>query len=184
MEDMRRMIAAVPGVHEIKTNDAIGTMTVLYDPRRHDELKALLAATAPPPEPAKPSGPHIEDLSHLDTMLEKEAEFLSAHSHTAAALIGSVSRLDQEIKRATGNAVDLKLIGPLALAVAVFLELGVAAATPVWLTLGLFSVNHFIELHTPPSDVDPPPAPSSGDGSSVPPPTPPARPRRKIRRFP
>jgi hypothetical protein len=27
-----------------------------------------------------------------------------------------------------------------------FIEIGATAATPVWVTIGLFSMNHFIEL--------------------------------------
>jgi len=110
-------------------------------------------------------------------MLEREAEFLASHSHTATAVMDGVKRLDLEIKKATNNAVDLKVIGPLVLAAGAFMELGIAAATPVWLTLGLFSFNHFIELHTPHPDGD-----SEGSSEAAPPPRP--RPRRKNPRFP
>jgi hypothetical protein len=85
-------------------------------------------------------------------MIEKEAEFLASHSHTAEALFKFGRQVDHEVKKATGNTVDLKVLTPLALAIAVFLELGASAATPVWLTLGLFSFNHFVELHTHPAD--------------------------------
>ncbi len=35
---------------------------------------------------------------------------------------------------------------PLGLAAVTFIEIGATAATPVWVTIGLFSLNHFIEL--------------------------------------
>jgi hypothetical protein len=192
MEEMRRMISALPGIEEITTNESIGTMTVLYDQRRHRELQVMLSSfvaaqpRAPKAQPAAGNGaaegsPHLGDLDHIDTMLEREAEFLASHSHTAQALFEGVAHVDQEIKRLTGNAVDLKVILPAALAVGVFLELGIAAATPVWLTLGLFSFNHFVELHTPPPEPKTPAEKSNGHSH---PHTHPPHLRRKLRRFP
>jgi hypothetical protein len=37
----------------------------------------------------------------------------------------------------------------LALAVATFAGVGATAATPMWVTLALFALNHFIEMQTP-----------------------------------
>ena len=53
-------------------------------------------------------------------------------------------------KKATGNSVDLKVLLPLGLAVVTVVEIGAAAATPVWVTISLFSLNHFIELQAHP----------------------------------
>ena len=83
-------------------------------------------------------------------MIEHEAEFLAEHSDFAKAIFDWVNALDRSVKRATNNSIDFKVIAPLVLAVGAFLELGVTASTPVWLTLGLFSFNHFVDLHIPP----------------------------------
>jgi len=81
-------------------------------------------------------------------MLNNEAEFLSSHSHSAKMLFDMLRKFDVGLKRATDNNADLKVLAPLGLAVYAFLELGFEAATPVWLTLGVFSFNHFVTLHT------------------------------------
>ena len=81
-------------------------------------------------------------------MLNKEAEFLSSHSHSAKVLFDMLRKFDAGLKNATDNNIDLKVLAPLGLAVYAFLELGFEAATPVWLTLGVFSFNHFVTLHT------------------------------------
>ena len=40
----------------------------------------------------------------------------------------------------------------MALAGFTFLEIGAAAATPMWVTLAIFSLNHFVELHAHDAD--------------------------------
>jgi hypothetical protein len=54
---------------------------------------------------------------------------------------------DRHLKRATNNNIDLKILIPIGLAAFTFLEIGAAAATPMWVTLVIFSLNHFVELH-------------------------------------
>ena len=57
-------------------------------------------------------------------------------------------KVDRELKLASGNTIDLKLLLAGGLAVYTFFEIGADAATPMWVTLALFSLNHFAELHT------------------------------------
>jgi hypothetical protein len=65
-----------------------------------------------------------------------------------------VKQLDKDIKRSTNNNLDLKIMVPVALAGVTFLEIGAAAATPMWITLAIFSLNHFVELHAHDADED------------------------------
>jgi hypothetical protein len=46
----------------------------------------------------------------------------------------------------TNNVVDLKIGLAGGIIALTLLELGATAATPVWLTLGVFTLNHFVEL--------------------------------------
>jgi hypothetical protein len=55
--------------------------------------------------------------------------------------------LDRELKLGTGNNIDLKVVLAAGLAGYTFLLVGAEAATPMWVTLALFSLNHFVELH-------------------------------------
>jgi hypothetical protein len=147
LEEIRNSLCSVAGVRKVKVNESLGTVTIHYDHRHHDELHKYLTTETPEQKVTLTACPSLSDLSKVDEMLTHEVEFLAGHSHAAQALLKYVDKLDQGIKRATGNSVDLKVIAPLALAVGAFTELGVTAATPVWLTLGLFSFNHFIDLH-------------------------------------
>jgi len=164
LEEIKRSLDPVPGVSEVTVNEAIGTVTVIYDPKRHPDFHAHLNTSEGshqdtiqlPPAPSK-SGP-VTEVDEAVEMLEKEAEFLASHSHSAKVIFESLKKLDAELKKATNNNLDLKVLTPLALAVYAFMELGLEAATPVWLTLGVFSFNHFVTLHTqmPPTHPKPP----------------------------
>jgi copper chaperone CopZ len=157
LEEIRRAMASVSGVSEVKVNEALGTVTIHYDPAKHDEIHGHLTSEESPQKVKVGAAPKLSDLHEVDEMIEKEAEFLAQHSHTARAILDMLKQVDDGIKRASGNAVDLKVIAPLGLAIGIFMELGVAAATPVWLTLGLFSFNHFIDLHAHHEDTAPAP---------------------------
>jgi hypothetical protein len=60
-----------------------------------------------------------------------------------------VKGLNADVKRATNNAVDLKVLLPLGLAVYSLLKFEAEMATPLWVTLGIFSFNSFVALHPP-----------------------------------
>jgi hypothetical protein len=149
LEKIKHSFSKLTGVHEVTVNEVTGSVTVNYDPKRHADFHEHLtgegehhAVVAVPPPPK------LTEVDEIEEMLEKEAEYLASHSHSAKAVVEFVRQCDIGLKRVTGNQIDLKVLTPMALAVYAFLELGFEAATPVWLTLGVFSFNHFVELHT------------------------------------
>jgi hypothetical protein len=169
LEQIRNALAPVHGVNEVIVNEAIGSITVHYDPDCHVDFHRHLSETEgshhehlhipPPPAP-------VSEVDEAMEMLNKEAEFLSSHSHSAKVLFDMLRKFDAGLKKATDNNVDLKVLAPLGLAVYAFLELGFEAATPVWLTLGVFSFNHFVTLHaqTPTTHPAPPQSRSQSPG--------------------
>jgi hypothetical protein len=147
-EEIRQSLAVVPGIHEIIINPATSSVTVHYAVDAHPQLHASIdqhqehfAVNHTPPSTK------IDDMTH---MVEDEAEFLAEHSHSARVVVDLCKKLDREVKKATSNSVDLKVLVPLGLAAVTFIEIGATAATPVWVTIGLFSLNHFIELQAHP----------------------------------
>jgi len=154
LEEIRRTLSSVGGVSHVSVNESLGTVTISYDHAAHDELHKHLTSDESHHDVIMSECPKLADLGHMDEMIEKEAVFLADHSHTAKAILDMFYRFDRGVKQVTNNTVDLKVLAPLALAIGVFSELGVAAATPVWMTLGLFSFNHFIDLnaHRPHKD--------------------------------
>src|SRR5260370_13349599 len=150
LEQIKRALSPIPGVHCIEVNPSTGSVMMHYGPDVHEDLQDTLSAHAGDQIELRRRGP-ITEIDELENQFEEEAEYLAEHSQAARAIVDFAKSLDREVKRATNNAVDLKVLVPLGLAAYTFLEIGVEAATPVWLTLGLFALNHFVEMHAHPS---------------------------------
>lgn len=144
--DALRQIAesfgAVPGVESVAVNPTTGSLTVKYSAERPVAVHAHLAEQA-----GQAYQPPETEIDKMSDNIAREAEFLARHSHTAALIVDFFTRLDREIKQRTGNYVDLKIVLAAILIGGTIFEVGMAAATPVWLTLAVFSVNHMVQLH-------------------------------------
>jgi hypothetical protein len=154
LETIRKTLASLHGVKEVEVNESIGSVTIHYDARHHTDFHQHLAKETSSHDVVSVAPPCMREMENVDEMIEHEAVFLAQHSHSAKALVDWTAALDRSVKRMTDNAIDLKVLAPAALAVGAFLELGMTAATPVWLTLGLFSFNHFIAIHSRPQAND------------------------------
>ena len=154
LEIIRKSLANVHGVREVEVNEPIGSVTIHYDARHHSDFHQHLAKETTSHDVVCVAPPCLREMENVGDMIEHEAVFLAQHSHSAKALVDWTAALDRGVKRMTDNAIDLKVLAPAALAVGAFLELGMTAATPVWLTLGLFSFNHFIAIHSHPQSND------------------------------
>lgn len=150
----QEIFSKVPGIVSVKAKPDSGSVIIHYDVRQEKEIGAQFErlcapdpVTAPRPKPARP-GDEIKDIADK---IEAEAEFLAERSQFARATVDFFKSIDHELKVSTGNAVDLKVLLVGGLAVFTFLEIGAGAATPMWVTLALFSLNHLAELQTQPA---------------------------------
>jgi hypothetical protein len=150
LELYRETFASIPGVRSIDTKPDSGSIVIQYDPTREHEFEQhfrqrsnehLHMAGAEPTPPK-------DEVDELAGKIAAEAEFLAAHSKFARSTVDFCKAIDRELKLSTGNNIDLKIVLALGLAGYTFLEIGGTAATPMWVTLALFSLNHFVELHT------------------------------------
>ncbi|HXW28688.1 MAG TPA: hypothetical protein VEK55_04930 [Xanthobacteraceae bacterium] len=146
LRQISETFAAVPGVEQITINPATGSMVVLYDADQHDEFHSRLQYHYEAPDYCFPPKTEIDDLT---SKIAAEAEFLSQHSDSARAIVDFCKSVDREIKVATNNTVDFKIVFAAAIIAFTVVEVGATAATPVWVTLAIFGLNHFIEMHSP-----------------------------------
>jgi Heavy metal associated domain 2 len=156
LKQISEVFGDIPGIEEIIVNPTTGSVVLHYDVDRHDEFHGAFReqhathnTTHGASNGAPPSLMHGADteLDKLTNSIEAEAEFLARHSHTARAVVDFVKKVDQEVKRATNNSVDLKIIFAVGIIGLTVFEVGATAATPVWVTLAIFTVNHFIQIH-------------------------------------
>ena len=151
LEEIQKAFSAIPGIEQVVVNPETGSVVLKYDADRHDDFHAgftdrfnehhggPLPAHRPPPS---------NEIDALAAKIQQEADFLAEHSAAAKAVVDFCKHLDREIKVASGNLVDLKIVLCIGLVGFTIFEVGAAAATPVWVTLTLFGLNHFIEMQS------------------------------------
>ena len=145
LEQMKQSFTAIPGIEQVTINPATGSMVLHYDTDQHHEFHGHLEQHTgghyrPPP---------TNEIDALATKIEMEAEFLAENSHTARAVVDFCKQLDQQIKTGSSNTIDLKIVLAVGIAGFTILEVGATAATPVWVTLAMFGLNHLIEANSP-----------------------------------
>ena len=64
-------------------------------------------------------------------------------------IVDFFKQVDRQIKTGSHNTIDLKIVLAFGIASFTILEVGANAATPVWVTLAMFGLNHLIEANTP-----------------------------------
>ena len=151
LEKVKRSISPIHGVQSVDVNPATGSVVVEYDANQHADFPSVLARHAEANNLFTLTPPHISEVDEAVETIEKEAEFLAEHSEAARTVVEFFKRANQEVKRATNNQLDLQVLLPLGLAVYAFLRLEADVATPLWVTLGIFSFNSFVSLHHPPA---------------------------------
>jgi hypothetical protein len=153
LKQISDVFAVIPGIEEILVNPTTGSVVLHYDTDRHDEFHGAFRqhheAHNAVHGAANNGGMRGADteLDKLANSIEAEAEFLARHSHSVRAVVDFVKTLDHEIKQATNNNLDLKIVFAVGIIGLTVFEVGATAATPVWVTLAIFTVNHFIEMH-------------------------------------
>ena len=141
LEQMKQTFAVIPGIEQVTVNPATGSVVLHYDIDHHDEFHGHL-------EQHHTGGHERAPTNEIDALASKigqEAEFLAEHSHTARVIVDYFKHFDDQIKLATGNVVDLKIVLALGIAGFTIFEVGASAATPVWVTISIFALNHMIQ---------------------------------------
>jgi hypothetical protein len=150
LEQIQQTFSAIPGIEQVVVNPQTGSVVLRYDTERHDDFHVgfthhLNEHHGGHPPPHRPPSNEIDALA---SKIEEEATFLAEHSDAAKAVVDFCRHCDREIKVATGNMMDLKMVLCVGLVGFMIFEVGAAAATPVWVTLTLFGLNHFIEMQS------------------------------------
>jgi Heavy metal associated domain 2 len=145
LQQISETFGVIPGIEQVIVNPATGSIVLHYDADQHDEFHGKFQSHYQNHQAAMhPPSTEIDDLARR---IEDEAEFLAKNSDTARAVVDFVKKCDREIKLATGNTIDLKIVLALGIIGVTVLEVGATAATPVWVTLSIFTLNHFLEMH-------------------------------------
>jgi hypothetical protein len=142
----RAAISSLPGTKQVHAKPDTGSIVIHYDSQTTDFHEFLHNCCANHDIAIDRERPG-DEIDHLAKQIENEAEFLAQRSELAKVTVDFCKKLDRELKSVSDNTIDLKIVLAGGLAAFTFLEIGAEAATPMWVTLALFSLNHFTELH-------------------------------------
>jgi hypothetical protein len=139
-------ISSLPGTKQVHAKPETGSIVIHYDSESADFHEFLHHCCANHDIAIHGERPG-DEIDHFAKQIENEAKFLAQRSELAKFTVDFCTKLDRELKSVSDNTIDLKIVLAGGLAAFTFLEIGAEAATPMWVTLALFSLNHFTELH-------------------------------------
>jgi cation transport ATPase len=149
LEQIKQTFSGVPGIEHVTVNPSTGSVVLHYDTDHHDTFHGHLKHH---------TGEHYKaptnEIDALASKIEQEAEYLAEHSHSARVIVDFFKETDKQIKLATGNVIDFKMVLATGIAGFTIFEVGATAATPVWATLAIFGLNHMIQAHSPEAEAD------------------------------
>lgn len=154
LNEITQSITGVEGIRNIETNVVTGSIVVEYDHRASPDFPQRLTSHGANTGLFNLQAPELSEVDELAANIEREAEFLAAHSEAARTIVDAVKILNTGLKRATHNNLDLKVLLPFGLAAWAIVEHDPEIATPLWLTLSIFSFNSFVSLHAQPAGVE------------------------------
>jgi hypothetical protein len=151
LQEIAETFRLIPGIQQVGVNAVTGSIVLEYDETNqaafNDRLTRSMASHG--------SAMLGSEFDELARKIENEAEFLAQRSEAARAIVDFFKQLDRDIKLATHNVVDLKIVLAVGVIALTVFEIGAHAATPVWLTLSIFTFNHFLELRAPGEEEQP-----------------------------
>lgn len=143
LTQIKETFTAIPGIEGIDVNPMTGSVVLRYDTDQHHEFHGAMENHYNDHGHHPPSN----EIDQLAAKIQSEAEFLAEHSHTARVVVDFFKQVDRQIKVVSHNTIDLKIVLAIAIVGVTVFEIGANAATPVWVTLVIFGLNHFIEMH-------------------------------------
>jgi hypothetical protein len=144
---LREIVAAagsVSGIKSVEGNPVTGSLVIHHAPAAYKSFEGLVSVLAD-------STPHLSiHPSHPATNARSQRAGRGKRTQPSAAAQAITSffrSLDREIREATDNEIDLKVLLPLAAGILGFFAFRRKAATPLWLTLMIFAFHSFLTLH-------------------------------------
>jgi Heavy metal associated domain 2 len=146
LEQYRETLSLIPGIERVEVNPETGSIVLKYDPDRRHDFHAGFHDHVHEHHGYAHHKPPTNEIDALASKIEEEAEYLAEHSQVARVLVDFCKNADRQIRTSSDNMLDLKMLLAIGVVGFTVFEVGATAATPVWVTLALFGMNHFIEM--------------------------------------
>jgi cation transport ATPase len=148
LEKIQRTLGEIPDVHRVRLNHLTGSVVVEYDPKHYATMMESAAKATAHLDLVRLVSPEADRIDTAVRFAEVKLQRLARHSLTAKHLIFAAHLINAQLKQATGNVIDLRVLLPLCLS-AYSMVSDKEKPSPLWVTLLIFSFNAFVSLHPP-----------------------------------
>jgi hypothetical protein len=114
-DKLRRNAAEQDWVRDVQVNPTTASVVIRHKDHDAQTLKRHMRELGDTDELISFAFPEWLAAKKVSAILESDVELLASRSRAASALLNGLQSVNLALKRATGNAVDLKLLFPLAL---------------------------------------------------------------------
>ena len=146
LEKIQRTVGEISGVSRVRLNHLTGSVVIEYNPKHYETMVESAAKATAQHELIRLISPQAAEIDAALRYAQMELQGLARHSLTAKFLMGAVHLINLQIKHATGNVIDLRVLLPLCLS-AYSVVSDKEKPSPLWVTLLIFSFNAFVSLH-------------------------------------
>lgn len=139
--------STLPAIIKITGNEVTGSIVIQYE--KDIEYKFLEDFHKLCKEQSLTVRPPVsDDIAMMSRLVTDEAAFLAEHSEIAKRTMAFFNAVDLELKLVSANTIDLNIALVGSLAVFTLMGIGATAATPMWVTLALYGINHAVKLQS------------------------------------
>src|SRR6516162_9616867 len=113
LEEIQKAFSAIPGIEHVVVNPETGSVVLKYDAERRDDFHAGFTHRFNEHHDGHRPAHRLPPSNEIDALtrkIEEEADFLAEHSDAAKAVVDFCKHWDREIKVASGNLVDMKMV--------------------------------------------------------------------------
>lgn len=145
LDQLNELLLPVEGLKHVDFSPITGSVLLYYDPAMHEQFPKQLSEYVQSAmglslvSPTSSNGTPDSD--------EETATPLIGDTRFAREVYGFFNRINNDVKKATGDAFDLKSLLPVGIAGYALTKVGSAMTTPLWITLAIFSFTSFAILN-------------------------------------
>jgi hypothetical protein len=147
LETIRKALAGIPGAESVDANPLTGSVLLYYDPGLNGGFRQQIARSGEETGLFALMQSQTSDVAESAEGIRNEPEYFASPSKTAEVIINEIGNVNWQIKKVSGNTVDLNLLLPMGFALYSASLIAKRLATPRWLTLAIFSFNSFMSLN-------------------------------------
>jgi hypothetical protein len=148
LDQLNELLLPVEGLKHVDFSPITGSVLLYYDPALHDQFSKKLSEYVQSAMGLSLVSPTSKN--GTSDSAEETATPLIGDTRFAREVYGFFNRINDDVKKATGDAFDLKSLLPVGIGAYAVTTVGSAMSTPLWITLAIFSFTSFAILNPVP----------------------------------